>query len=245
MIRSANLPHAFRGFDENATLALLGELAASAEESTAAKLALEAKCSQLSEQVDALTTVVEELEAAVFEQSRKLETSRGYEQRIAELEHALEDRDRAAAAQPAGPDSLELIRNASRTVEQLLAQARSEAARVTEEAGTEAERLLEDARSNFRRAHDDVAQLRLLLDETRSGLAQSMKAALGALEPGEHPDKEPSLFSGDLTEDLLPSTPSEPSPFTPVVLSDDQQSDHQGSSETYDSDHPVFDDPNT
>lgn len=246
MIRSADLPRAFRGLDEKATRALLGELAASVDASTASRMKLEGKRLQLSDQVEALMTVVEELEAAVREQSRKLEASRGFEQRVGELERALEERDRAAAAQPSEPELAELIRSASRTVEELLAQARSEAARVTADASTEAERLLEDARSDFRRAHDDVAHLRLLLDETRGGLAESMKAALGTLEPVELPATEPGFVGGELMEDLLrPSTASEQSPFTSVVPSDDQQSDHSGSAETYGSDHPVFDDSNT
>ena len=243
MIRGADLPRAFRGLDEKATRALLGELAASAEASTAARLKLEATRSQLSEQVDALMTVVEELEAAVFEQSRKLEASRGYKQRVGELERELEERDRAAAAQPSERELAELVRTASRTVEELLARARSEAARVTAEASTEAKRLLEDARSDFRRARDDVANLRLLLDETRGGFAESMKATLGTLEPVELSTKEPSLAGDELVEDLLPpSAASEPSPFTSVVRSEDEHSDHSGSAETYGSDHPVFDD---
>lgn len=166
-------------------------------------------------------------------------------QSVGELERELEERDRAAAAQPSEPELAELVRTASRTVEELLARARSEAARVTAEASTEAERLLEEARSDFRRARDDVAHLRLLLDETRGGLAESMKATLGTLEPVKFPAVEPGV-GGELMEDLLrPSAASEQSPLTPVVPSDDQQSDHSGAAETYGSDHPVFDDSNT
>jgi cell division septum initiation protein DivIVA len=217
MIRGANLPRAFRGLDEKATRALLGELAASVDASTASRTKLEGKRLQLSDQVEALLTVVAELEAAVSEQSRKLEASRGFEQRVGELERALEERDRAVAAQPSEPELAELVENASRTVEELLAQARSEAARVTAEASTEAERLLEDARSDFQRTQEDVAYLRRLLDETRGGLAESMKAALETLEPVELPAAEPSFFEGELMEDSLrPSTATEESPIHPV-----------------------------
>jgi cell division septum initiation protein DivIVA len=247
MIRSGDLPRVFfGGLDEKATRALLDELAASADASTTARMKLEGKCLQLSEQVDSLLTVVAELEAAVSEQSRKLEASRGFEERVAELERTLEERDRAAAAQPSEAELTELIRGASRTVEELLAQARSEAARVTAEASTMAERLLEDAKSDFRRTQDDVADLRRLLDETRGGLPESMKPALATQEPVELPATERGFVGGELIEDSLqPSTASEQSPFTFVVRSQDEQSDHSGSAETYGSDQPVFDDSST
>ena len=241
MVRNADLPRALRGLDEKATRALLGELAESVDASTASRVKLEGKRLQLSDQVEALMTVVAELEAAVSEQSRKLEASRGFEQRVVELERALEDR--AAAAQPSEPELAELVQEASRTVEELLAQARSEAARVTAEASTEAERLLEDAKSDFERTQDDVAHLRLLLDETRGGVAESMKAALETLEPVELPAMKPSSFGGELMEDSLrPSTATEESPITSVVGSDDEQSDDSGSAETYGSGQPAFDD---
>jgi cell division septum initiation protein DivIVA len=234
MIRSAELPRAFRGLDAQATRELLDNVAASAEASFATRLKLEAERRELSEQVDALKTVVAELEAALGEQSRKLEANRGHEQRVRELEQALEERDRTAAAQPSEHELAELIRNASRTVEELLAEARSEAARVTEEASREAEHLLEDARSDFRRTHDAVAHLQLLLDETRGGLAESLKAALGTLEPVELHPTEPGSVGGELVEDMLrPPTASEPSPFP------------SGAEESYGSDHPVFDEPST
>ena len=217
MIRSADLPRAFRGLDEKATRALLGELAASVDATTAQRMKLEAKRLQLADQVEALMTVVAELEAAVSEQSKKLEASRGFEQRVGELERELEERDRAAAAQPSEPELAELVENASRTVEELLAQARSAAARVTAEANSEAERLLEGARSDFARTQDDVAHLRLLLEETRGGLAESMKAALETLEPVEFPATEPSYSGGELMEDSLrPSKATEESPIHPV-----------------------------
>lgn len=238
MIRDADLPRAFMGLDVEATRELLDKLAASAEASAAVRVTLEAERDELSEQVGALRTVVAELEAALREQSRKLESSREHEQRVGELERALEERDRAAAAQPSEHDLAELIRNASRTVEELLAQARSEAARVTAEASGEAERLLEDARSEFRRAHDGVAQLRLLLDETRGGLAESLKAALETLEPVEVHGE------GELVEDLLrPPTASELSPFQSDFSAEDEQPDHSGAEESYGSGHPVFDEP--
>jgi cell division septum initiation protein DivIVA len=248
MIRDADLPRSFLGLDVEATRELLDKLAASAEASAAVRLKLEAERHELSEQVGALTTVVAELEAALREQSKKLESSREHEQRVTDLERALEERDRAAATQPSEHELAELIRNASRTVEELLAEARSEAARVTAEASSEAEHLLEDARSDFRRAHDGVAQLRLLLDETRGGLAESLKAALGTLEPVELDATEPHSVEGELVEDLLrPPTASEPSPFPSGFASDseEEQPDHSRAEESYGAGHPVFDEPST
>ena len=246
MIRSADLPHAFRGLDEKATRALLGELAASVDASTASRMKLEGKRLQLADQVEALLTVVAELEAAVSEQSKKLEASRGFEQRVGELERELEERDRVAAAQPSGLDDAELIQNARGTAEELLAQARSEAARVTAEASSEAERLLEDARSDVQRAQDDVAHLRRLLDETRGGLAESMKAALETLEPVEFPAAEPDFAEGELMEDSLrPSVATEESPITSAVGSHDERSDHSGSAKSYGFEHSVVDDSTT
>jgi len=230
MIRTADLPRAFRGLDEKATRALLEDVAASADASTTARMRLEGKRLELSKQVEALLTVVAELEAAVSEQSRKLEASRGLEQRVVELERELEERDRATvAAQPAEAELAELVSNASRTVEELLARARSEAARVTAEASSVAERLLEDARSETRRTQDDVADLRRLLDEKRGGLVEST-VALTAHEDAEHASPEQDFVS-------------EQSPFTSVVHSHDEQAAHSGSAENHGSDYP-WDDSN-
>ena len=245
MIRNADLPRAFLGLDVDATRELLDKLAARAEASTAVRLKLEADRHELSEQVDALRTVVAELEAALREQSKKLESSREHEQRVGELERALEERDRAAATQPSEHELAELVRNASQTVEELLAQARSEAARVTAEASRKAERLLEDAKSDFRRAHDGVSELRLLLDETRGGLAESLKAALETLEPVELEATERRSIGGELVEDLLPPTASEPPPFPSGFSSEEHQPDYSHAEESHGSDHPVFDEPST
>ena len=240
MIREADLPRAFMGLDVEATRELLDKLAASAEASTAVRLKLEAERQELSKQVDALRTVVGELEAALREQSKKLESSREQEQRVTDLERALEESDRAAAEQPAEHELAELVRSASRTVEELLAQARSEASRVTAEASREAEQLLEDARSDFRRAHDDVAHLRLLLDETRGGLAESLKAALGTLEPVDSTDHRSD--GGELVEDLRPPTPL---PFPSGFSSEEEQPDHSRAEESYGSANRDFDEQNT
>jgi cell division septum initiation protein DivIVA len=244
MIRDADLPRAFMGLDVEATRELLDKLAASAEESTAVRLRLEAERHELSEQVDALRTVVAELEAALREQARKLESSREHEQRVADLERALEERDQAPAPQASEHELTDLIHNASRTVEEMLAQARSEAERVTAEASREAEHLLEDARSGFSRTQDGIAQLRLLLDETRGGLAESLKAALGTLEPVEPDSTEPRSDGGELVEDLLPMA-SEPSPFPSGFSSEEELEDHSPADESYGSGHPVFDEPST